>query len=126
MAGLYNTQVKMTLGFSDYPTCSQPTSWTLQAAMEMVFVLGTRDCKCRCMGVGRSWWYHKREKPTTWVSRDTSLQPGWAAPLSYSPCWFQVTMDHALPDLCFVKGGRNLNFDVKFPDVTVLVLNPSF
>lgn len=35
-------------------------------------------------------------------------------------------MDQALPDLRFVKGGRNLNFDVKFPDVTVLVLNPSF
>ena len=28
--------------------------------------------------------------------------------------------------LCFVKGGRNMRFDVKFHYVTMLVLNPFF
>lgn len=65
-------------------------------------------------------------KPTSWVSRDASGPHKRAGLLSSFPCWFQETMVPALLDLCFAKGSRNLNFDVKLTYVTVLVLNPSF
>lgn len=52
--------------------------------------------------------------------------PEWAAPLSSSPHWVQEMMDPALPERGFVKRSRNLNFCVKFPDLTVLALNSFF